>query len=63
MLFGKILILVVFLEIFFITGIWALTPNKPKKEKLLICPKTGEREINPKDETPCVDCAKRYASA
>ena len=59
-MFNPITVLVIFLIILFSVGIWALTPIKKKEGKYLICPKTGQREINPNSDSPCVKCSLNF---
>ncbi|MFA6184403.1 MAG: hypothetical protein WC682_04890 [Parcubacteria group bacterium] len=51
----------VYLTVVIIVGVWALSKNKPAKtSRLLECPKTGKKEINPNGKTHCAKCAKSY---
>jgi len=60
-MFYKSLLFIAFLAIIIAFGFWALTPAKKKIKNLLACPKTGVKEVNPKGNSPCTECAKRYA--
>jgi hypothetical protein len=33
---------------------------RPKKKSLLKCPKSGQLEIDPDGNSPCVECSHKY---